>query len=185
VADRLWQVLLLGTFYGYAPILMVATGEGKLSGGLVVSLGNALLAFAVGWGRLGTRFGVRTIVGCPLFHAPCSEFQPASPGSAVHGSPRSFSSLGINFAVALDAVAAAPFFRAAHPLRAPADDCRVPHQSGSVGPPAAAHLQRYPSALPGLEPCSPPSACSAPIAPMSLGGICHAPCRLQHKKAAA
>ena len=31
------------TFFIYAPILMVATGEGKLAGGIVVSLGNALL----------------------------------------------------------------------------------------------------------------------------------------------
>ena len=33
------------TFYVYAPILMVATGQGKLAGGIVVSLGNAVLIF--------------------------------------------------------------------------------------------------------------------------------------------
>ena len=42
------------TFFIYAPILMVATGQGKLAGGIVVSLGNALLLFAIGWGRLGS-----------------------------------------------------------------------------------------------------------------------------------
>ncbi len=55
------------TFFVYAPILMVATGQGKLAGGLLVSAGNALLFNAFFWGRAGKRFGARrTMAVCFL-----------------------------------------------------------------------------------------------------------------------
>jgi MFS family permease len=108
-----------GTFYIYAPILMVATGEGKLSGGLVVSLGNALLAFAIGWGRLGSRFGVRSIV---VLSFAASAVLALLAGLAGERHPWVAAILllaGVNFAVALDAVGGAPFLRAVHPYERP------------------------------------------------------------------
>ena len=50
------------TFFVYGPILMVATGEGELAGGLLVSAGNALLFTALVWGRAGRRFGARNVM---------------------------------------------------------------------------------------------------------------------------
>ena len=47
------------SFFVYAPILMVVTGEGSLAGGLLVSAANALLFTALIWGRAGKRFGAR------------------------------------------------------------------------------------------------------------------------------
>ena len=55
------------TFFVYAPILMVATGQGELAGGLLVSAGNALLFTAIWWGRLGRRFGARNTMAASFF----------------------------------------------------------------------------------------------------------------------
>lgn len=103
-----------GTFYVYAPILMVATGEGKLSGGLVVSIGNALLAFAVGWGRLGTRIGVRRVVVLSFVSASILALLAGLAGERHPWIAAILLLAGVNFAVALDAVGSTPFLRAAH-----------------------------------------------------------------------
>src|SRR5690606_31611083 len=50
------------TFFVYGPLLMVVTGQGELAGGLLVSAGNALLFFAVFWGRAGKRYGLRNVI---------------------------------------------------------------------------------------------------------------------------
>jgi MFS family permease len=108
-----------GTFYVYGPILMVVTGEGKLSGGLIVSIGHALLAFAVGWGRLGARFGVRRIV---VLSFAATAILAVLAGLAGEQHPWVAALLllaGVNFAVALDAVGGAPFLRAVHPYERP------------------------------------------------------------------
>lgn len=53
------------TFFVYGPILMVATGQGTIAGGLLVSAGNALLFTAIAWGSAGRRFGARNVMaGC-------------------------------------------------------------------------------------------------------------------------
>ncbi len=108
-----------GTFYVYAPILMVATGEGKLSGGLVVSLGNALLLFAVPWGRLGSRIGVRPIVVVAFFAAAGSALLAGLAGEAHPWLSALLLLAGANFAVALDAVGSTPFLRAVHAYERP------------------------------------------------------------------
>ncbi|MBQ9352260.1 MFS transporter, partial [Phyllobacterium sp.] len=52
------------TFFVYGPILMVATGQGKLAGGLLVSLGNLFLLGSILWGKVGMAKGLmRTISG--------------------------------------------------------------------------------------------------------------------------
>jgi MFS family permease len=107
------------TFYIYAPILMVATGEGKLAGGLIVSLSNAFLIFAVGWGRLGSRLGVRAVVVASFAAMAATAI---AGGLAGEGRPWTAALLllaGINFAVALDAVGSTPFLRAVHAYERP------------------------------------------------------------------
>ena len=102
------------TFYIYAPILMVATGEGKMAGGLIVSLGNALLLFAIAWGRLGTRIGVRRVVVFTFGAAAVSSILAGLAGEAHPWMTAILLLAGVNFAVGLDAVGNVPFLRAVH-----------------------------------------------------------------------
>lgn len=108
-----------GTFYIYSPILMVATGEGKLSGGLVVSLGNALLVFAIAWGRLGQRIGVRRVVVLSFVMTAVFAILAGIAGERHPWIAALLLLAGVNFAVALDAVGGAPFLRAVHPYERP------------------------------------------------------------------
>jgi hypothetical protein len=98
---------------------MVATGQGKLSGGFIVSLGNALLMFAVWWGRLGSRIGVRFVSVLAFIGLALTGFAAALAGEG-HPWPAALLLLaGANFAVALDAVGSAPFLRAVHVYERP------------------------------------------------------------------
>jgi MFS family permease len=107
------------TFFIYVPILMVATGEGKLSGGLVVSAANALLLFAIPWGRLGRRIGVRPVVVL-AFVAAAVLACLAGAVDGIYPWVAAFLLLaGIVFAVALDAVGSAPFLRSVHVYERP------------------------------------------------------------------
>jgi hypothetical protein len=107
------------TFYIYGPILMVSTGEGKLAGGLIVSAANALLISAIGWGRIGSRYGVRSVVvGSFMLAALCA----CLAGVAGEDHPWTAAILllsGIMAAVALDAVGSTPFLRAVHSYERP------------------------------------------------------------------
>lgn len=107
------------TFYIYAPILMVATGEGRLAGGLIVSLGNALLLFAVAWGRLGTRIGVRPVVVVSFAAMAVMSVAAGIAGESYPWVTAAFLLVGVNFAVGLDAVGNVPFLRAAHVYERP------------------------------------------------------------------
>jgi MFS family permease len=99
------------TFFIYVPILMVATGEGKLSGGLIVSAGNALLLFAVPWGRLGARIGARAVVVLAFVATAVLACLAGAVGGSDPWVAALFLLAGIVFAVALDAVGSAPFLR--------------------------------------------------------------------------
>ncbi len=107
------------TFFIYAPILMVATGEGKLAGGIVVSLGNALLLFAIGWGRLASRIGVRPVVVLAFAATAVSAFLAGLFGEGHPWSAALLLLVGTLFAVALDAVGSSPFLRAVHAYERP------------------------------------------------------------------
>ena len=107
------------TFFIYAPILMVATGEGKLSGGLVVSAGNALLFLAVAWGRLGGWVGVRSVVVLAFVSAAIAALLAGLMGVGHPWLAALFLLAGVVFAVALDAVGSAPFLRAVHVYERP------------------------------------------------------------------
>jgi hypothetical protein len=107
------------TFFVYAPILMVATGQGKLAGGLVVSLGNAVLMLAIGWGRLGSRIGVRRVVVIAFVFTAISALLAGLAGKAHPWSAALALLAGSVFAVALDAVGSTPFLRAVHAYERP------------------------------------------------------------------
>lgn len=107
------------TFYVYTPILMVATGQGKLAGGIVVSLGNAVLISALWWGRLGTRIGVRPVVVASFILAALSALLAGLAGEGHPWSAALFLLAGTIFAVALDAVGSTPFLRAVHAYERP------------------------------------------------------------------
>lgn len=104
------------TFYVYAPILMVVSGQGNLAGGLVVSAGNLMLLLSVPWGRVGARFGVRsTIAGG--FAAIVVLLLAASVTAVDYPLVTAALLLGGSlFAVAHDAVGSAPFLRAVRPF---------------------------------------------------------------------
>jgi MFS family permease len=107
------------TFYIYAPILMVATGQGKLAGGLIVSVGNAFLIFAVGWGKLGYRLGVRAVVVASFAAMAATAIAGGIAGANRPWIAALLLLAGINFAVALDAIGSTPFLRAVHPYERP------------------------------------------------------------------
>lgn len=107
------------TFYVYAPILMVASGEGKLSGGLVVSAGNGLLLLAIGWGRLGDRFGLRGVVALAFAGAAVAALAAGLAGETRPWLAALLLLAGLNCAVALDAVGSVPFLRAARVYERP------------------------------------------------------------------
>ncbi len=100
------------TLYVYGPILMVVTGEGKLAGGLIVSAASALLIFSFGWGRLGNRFGVRTIVVFAFIMLAASALLAGFTGEKHPWITALLLLFGINFAVALDAIGNVPYLRA-------------------------------------------------------------------------
>jgi MFS family permease len=107
------------TFFIYAPILMVATGQGKLAGGLVVSAGNALLFLAVPWGRLGGRIGVRPVAVFAFAAAAVAALAAGAAGADHPWVAALLLLFGTVFAVALDAVGSAPFLRSVHVYERP------------------------------------------------------------------
>jgi MFS family permease len=107
------------TFFIYAPILMVATGKGELAGGIVVSLGNLMLFLAIGWGRLGSRIGVRGVVVLAFVAAATMALVAGLFGETHPWYAALFLLAGTLFAVALDAVGSAPFLRAVHVYERP------------------------------------------------------------------
>ena len=102
------------TFFVYAPLLMVVTGEGKLAGGLLVSAGNALLFTALVWGRWGKHHGVRNVMTLAFFAMAAALFVAAGAGEAVPLLTAAFLLVCAFFAIALDAIASTAFLRAVH-----------------------------------------------------------------------
>ncbi|MBL8582560.1 MAG: MFS transporter, partial [Rhizobiaceae bacterium] len=102
------------TFFVYAPLLMVVTGEGKLAGGLVVSAGNALLFTALIWGRAGRRFGARNTIAVAFFAMTVTLFAAAFAGQSLPLVAAAFLLACAFFAIAVDALGSTAFMRAVH-----------------------------------------------------------------------
>lgn len=107
------------TFFVYGPILMVATGEGKLAGGLLVSAGNALLFTALIWGRAGKRFGARNVMAGAFFVLAAMLFLAGMAGEAAPRIAAVFLLASAFFAIALDALGSTAFMRAVRSFERP------------------------------------------------------------------
>ena len=102
------------TFFIYAPILMVATGEGKEAGGILVSLGNVLLITTIWWGRLSARTGVRRLVVFAFCGGAAMLFAAGAVGSSAPWIAAGLLLGATVFIVPLDSVGGVPFYRSVH-----------------------------------------------------------------------
>jgi MFS family permease len=100
------------TFFVYGPILMVATGQGSLAGGLLVSAGNALLFFAIPWGRAGRRFGARATMAFAFVAMSLTLAAAGASGEHLPLVAGGFLLATAFFAVALDSLGSTAFMRA-------------------------------------------------------------------------
>lgn len=107
------------TFFVYGPILMVATGQGELAGGLLVSAGNAVLFTAIFWGRAGRRFSARKIMTLAFFVISASLFAAGFSGEIWPLATGGFLLVGALFTVALDALGSTAFLRAVRSYERP------------------------------------------------------------------
>ena len=107
------------SFFVYAPILMVVSGEGSLAGGLLVSAANALLFTALIWGRAGKRFGARRTMAFAFAAMAAALFAAAATGEAFPLVTGAFLLVTAFFAIALDALGSTVFMRAVHPYERP------------------------------------------------------------------
>lgn len=107
------------TFFIYGPLLMVATGQGKLAGGLLVSGGNALLFTALIWGWFGKRYGARRTMGFAFFAMAVTL---TAAGYAGETAPLVAGGLLLAcafFCIALDALGSTVFMRAVRAYERP------------------------------------------------------------------
>jgi MFS family permease len=100
------------TFFIYGPILMVATGQGSLAGGLLVSAGNALLFFAILWGKAGQRYGARATMAFAFAAMSATLLAAAAFGERLPLVAGGFLLATAFFAVALDSLGSTAFMRA-------------------------------------------------------------------------
>jgi predicted MFS family arabinose efflux permease len=100
------------TFFVYVPILMVATGEGKLVGGMFVSAGNLLLFFALFWGKAGRRFGARRTIAFAFMMLALFLFAAGAAGEAYPLVTGVFLLFGALFCIAVDALGSTVYMRA-------------------------------------------------------------------------
>jgi len=103
------------TFFIYVPIYAVTTGLGETTGGALVSLGVATVYTVTLWGRLGRRYGFRTLlVGGFTISAVSSIGASLLAGSPWVGAGMLlFSALCTS---TIDGAGNMPFLRAVHPL---------------------------------------------------------------------
>ena len=107
------------TFFVYAPLLMVVTGEGSLAGGLLVSAGNALLFVAVYWGRAGRKYGARNIMTLAFLAMTATLFAAGFFGERFPLVAGFFLLGSALFAIALDALGSTAFLRAVRAYERP------------------------------------------------------------------
>jgi predicted MFS family arabinose efflux permease len=107
------------TFFVYGPILMVATGEGEIAGGLLVSGGNALLFLAIYWGRAGRRFGARRTIAFSFLAMAAMLILAGLSGESHPLLTGGLLLCGAVFAVALDALGSTPFMRSVRSYERP------------------------------------------------------------------
>ncbi|HEV7252401.1 MAG TPA: MFS transporter [Mesorhizobium sp.] len=107
------------TFFVYGPILMVATGQGKLAGGILVSTGNALLLASLFWGRVARQHGTRPTIALVFVAMGAMLLGAGASGETFPFAAAGFLLACAFFAVALDALGGVAFMRAVHSFERP------------------------------------------------------------------
>ncbi len=102
------------TFFVYGPILMVATGQGREAGGILVSLGNVMLISTLFWGKVSARTGVRRLLTFAFATTAACLFVAGAVGSSAPWVTAAILLLATVFVVPLDAVGGVPFYRSVH-----------------------------------------------------------------------
>lgn len=108
------------TYFVYGPILLVAAGMGKLSGGLFLSAGNIMLLTTVIWARAAKKSGLRYLI--TLCFVALTLFLLAA-GYTGNTWPMATAVIllgGTIFGSALDGLASTPFLRAVKGRERPA-----------------------------------------------------------------
>lgn len=108
------------TYFVYGPILLVAAGMGKLSGGLFLSAGNIMLLTTVIWARAARKSGLRFLI--TLCFVALTLFLLAA-GYTGNTWPMATAVIllgGTIFGSALDGLASTPFLRAVKARERPA-----------------------------------------------------------------
>lgn len=103
------------TFFVYAPLLMVTGGVGKEAGGILVSLGNAMLVTVVLWGRVAGRLGVRRLAAASFAATGACLLAAGWFGAEAPLTSGALLLLSMLAVVPTDAVGGVPFYRAVHP----------------------------------------------------------------------
>jgi MFS family permease len=98
---------------------MVITGQGELSGGLLVSAGNALLFCAIFWGKAGRRFGARKVITLAFCCMAAVLWAAGAVGVAIPLLTAGLLLFGALFAIAVDAIGSTAFLRAVHAYERP------------------------------------------------------------------
>jgi predicted MFS family arabinose efflux permease len=102
------------TFFVYGPILMVATGQSAVAGGILVSLGNVMLVTTIWWGRLSARTGVRWLTAFAFSGGAVMLLVAGLVGSTLPWLTAAILLGATIFIVPLDAVGNVPFYRSVH-----------------------------------------------------------------------
>lgn len=107
------------TFFVYAPLLMVVSGQGTLAGGILVSAANALLFTALIWERAGRRFGVRRVLTFCFFAMAATLFLAALAGERMPWMAGAALLACTFFCIAHDALGSSVYMRAVHAYERP------------------------------------------------------------------
>ncbi|MBX3580708.1 MAG: MFS transporter [Rhizobiaceae bacterium] len=107
------------TFFVYAPLLMVVTGQGSLAGGLLVSAGNALLFLAFYWGKAGRKYGARNVMTFAFLAMTAMLIVAGLCGESLPLLAGFFLLAAALFAIALDALGSTAFLRAVRAYERP------------------------------------------------------------------
>ena len=108
------------TYFVYGPILMVATGQGKLAGGLFASLGNVMLISALFWAKAAKRFSLRRSIVFCFIGAGILLVIAGSIGTSYPLVTAGILLAGTACASGLDAIGSTPFLRAVKKRQRPA-----------------------------------------------------------------
>jgi MFS family permease len=108
------------TFFVYGPILMVATGQGKLAGGMFSSLGNVMLITSLLWARAAYRFSLRRSIVICFVSCGLMLLAAGAAGTAYPLIAAAFLLAGTIGAAGLDAIGSTAFLRAVKPRERPA-----------------------------------------------------------------